>query len=358
MFLIVALSSSDGTGALTAVLFAVIGWGDYADGIAARVTGQYSRLGALMDPVTDRLLIISGVVVCWHFQLLPRWALAVLAARELVMLVARALRLSAAGSSCASTGPGGSAVAPVMGSLLLRHGGPRTARRGAALRRARAGARGERDVLPASGRRAAAPPGAVHSLKLSLTFWAILDVSCRCRRALSSRGPAAGAKCPQREEATMDETFPDLGSLTDVELKDVIRQLTEEETEISYRRRILHGKIDILGRSWSTACATSTRGAKSLITGEDVQRLTDILCARGPPAERLAPSRAPMATALHRVRLRQRRGRQLLPALRRAAAAGRRRDGEPVTATYRIDETGELVPVEIGDGHRAGARRS
>ena len=54
----------------------MIGWGDYADGIAARVTGQYSRLGALMDPVTDRLLVISGVVVCWHFQLLPRWALA------------------------------------------------------------------------------------------------------------------------------------------------------------------------------------------------------------------------------------------------------------------------------------------
>ena len=44
----------------------------------------------------------------------------------------------------------------------------------------------------------------------------------------------------------MDETFPDLGSLTDIELKDVIRQLTEEETEISYKRRILHGKIDIL----------------------------------------------------------------------------------------------------------------
>ena len=64
----------------------MIGWGDYADGIAARVTRQYSRLGALMDPVTDRLLVVSGVVVCWHFQLLPRWALAVLAARELLML--------------------------------------------------------------------------------------------------------------------------------------------------------------------------------------------------------------------------------------------------------------------------------
>src|SRR5436190_252577 len=45
--------------------------------------------------------------------------------------------------------------------------------------------------------------------------------------------------------AAMD-TFPDLGSLTDEELKDLIKQLTDEEMEISYRRRILHGKIDIL----------------------------------------------------------------------------------------------------------------
>jgi cardiolipin synthase (CMP-forming) len=86
VFLIVAFSSSDGTGAAPAALFAIVAWGDYADGIAARVTRQYSRLGTLMDPVTDRLLVISGVVVCWHFQLLPRWALAVLIARELAML--------------------------------------------------------------------------------------------------------------------------------------------------------------------------------------------------------------------------------------------------------------------------------
>jgi phosphatidylglycerophosphate synthase len=69
----------------------VIGWGDYADGIAARVTRQYSRLGALMDPVTDRLLVVSGVVVTWHFDLLPRWALAVLAVRELLDARDRAL---------------------------------------------------------------------------------------------------------------------------------------------------------------------------------------------------------------------------------------------------------------------------
>ena len=95
VFLVVALSSDDGQDTLAAVLFAVIGWGDYADGIAARVTRQYSRLGALMDPVTDRLLVVSGVVVCWHFELLPRWALAVLAARELLMLRARPLRAEA-----------------------------------------------------------------------------------------------------------------------------------------------------------------------------------------------------------------------------------------------------------------------
>jgi cardiolipin synthase (CMP-forming) len=94
VFLIVALSSDGGTAALGAVLFAVIGWSDYLDGIAARVTGQYSRLGALLDPVVDRLLVIAGVVVCWKFELLPRWALAVLAGRELLMLVLARIALS------------------------------------------------------------------------------------------------------------------------------------------------------------------------------------------------------------------------------------------------------------------------
>jgi cardiolipin synthase (CMP-forming) len=87
VFLVLALSSETGTDALPAVIYAVIGWSDYLDGIAARVTGQYSRLGALLDPLVDRLLVISGVVVCWHFELLPRWALALLAVRELAVLV-------------------------------------------------------------------------------------------------------------------------------------------------------------------------------------------------------------------------------------------------------------------------------
>jgi cardiolipin synthase (CMP-forming) len=118
VFLVVELSSSDGTGALGAALFAVIAWGDYADGIAARVTGQYSRLGALMDPVTDRLLVVSGVIVCWHFQLLPRWVIAVLALRELAMLALGRYGLRR-GIELRINWPGRLAVAPVMGAFFF-----------------------------------------------------------------------------------------------------------------------------------------------------------------------------------------------------------------------------------------------
>jgi CDP-diacylglycerol--glycerol-3-phosphate 3-phosphatidyltransferase len=86
VFLVLALSSPDGMDPVATILFAVIGWADYLDGFTARLTGQYSRLGALLDPVIDRLLIISGMVVCFHFSLLPRWAILLAVARELLML--------------------------------------------------------------------------------------------------------------------------------------------------------------------------------------------------------------------------------------------------------------------------------
>ncbi len=122
MFLIVALSSRDGTGFWPAALFGAIGWGDYADGIAARVTRQYSRLGTLMDPVSDRLLVISGVVVCWRFDLLPRWALALLAARELAML-ALGRYGQKRGVELRINWPGRLAVAPVLGSFFFAMAG-------------------------------------------------------------------------------------------------------------------------------------------------------------------------------------------------------------------------------------------
>ena len=88
VFLAVSFSSDSGVGVWPAVLFGVAGWSDYFDGIAARVTGQYSRFGTLLDPIVDRLLVLCGVIACWYHELLPRWALAVLVARELFMLAA------------------------------------------------------------------------------------------------------------------------------------------------------------------------------------------------------------------------------------------------------------------------------
>ncbi len=87
VFLILQLSSRHGQNTAAIVIYAVIAWADYLDGFAARLTGQYSRLGALLDPVIDRLLIISGVVVAFDFSLLPRWALVVAVTREVFMLV-------------------------------------------------------------------------------------------------------------------------------------------------------------------------------------------------------------------------------------------------------------------------------
>ncbi|HEY2632265.1 MAG TPA: CDP-alcohol phosphatidyltransferase family protein [Solirubrobacteraceae bacterium] len=118
VFLVVALSSGDGVDALAATLFAVIGWGDYADGIAARVTAQYSRLGTLMDPITDRLLVVSGVVVCWRFDLLPRWALAVLIVRELSMVALGRYGIKH-GVDLRINWPGRISVAPLMGALFF-----------------------------------------------------------------------------------------------------------------------------------------------------------------------------------------------------------------------------------------------
>ena len=118
VFLKRALSSEDGTDTLPAVIFAVAGWGDYADGIAARVTGQYSRLGALLDPVIDRLIVLSGVAVCWRFRLLPRWALGVLLGREAFVLVAGQAALRR-GVDVRINWPGRLSVLPLMGALFF-----------------------------------------------------------------------------------------------------------------------------------------------------------------------------------------------------------------------------------------------
>ena len=77
------------------------------------------------------------------------------------------------------------------------------------------------------------------------------------------------------------EAFPDLGSLSDDDLKQLIDDLTKEELEVSYRRRILHGKIDLL-RAELQARLRET-GGKSVLEQVDVDRLAAILAGKAAP---------------------------------------------------------------------------
>ena len=118
LFLYLAFESGDGRSAPAAIVFWLIAAGDYLDGFLARVTGQYSRMGALLDPLVDRLTILSGAVVCWSFELLPRWALALLALRELTMLALAQYGLRH-GVDVEVNWPGRVSVFPIMGGIFF-----------------------------------------------------------------------------------------------------------------------------------------------------------------------------------------------------------------------------------------------
>jgi hypothetical protein len=76
------------------------------------------------------------------------------------------------------------------------------------------------------------------------------------------------------------DTFPDLGALSDQELKELIKQYTDDEMEVSYKRRILHGKIDILRAELVNRLRKKDESGELVISGADVQQLTDILSGR------------------------------------------------------------------------------
>ena len=117
-FLALEYSSRHGVSTSAGICFFFAGGGDYLDGITARMTGQYSRLGAALDPLIDRLLVVAGAAACWSYELLPRWALAVLVARELLMLVAGQAWLRQ-GHALHINWPGRIAVAPTMFGIWL-----------------------------------------------------------------------------------------------------------------------------------------------------------------------------------------------------------------------------------------------
>jgi len=78
------------------------------------------------------------------------------------------------------------------------------------------------------------------------------------------------------------DVLPDLTTLSDAELKELISRLEEEENEISYRRRLLHGKIDILR---AELVARLKRKGEGELAQVDVDRLSEILSGKAPPPD-------------------------------------------------------------------------
>ena len=79
----------------------------------------------------------------------------------------------------------------------------------------------------------------------------------------------------------MEPLLPDLATLSDADLKALIDELTREEQDVSYRRRILHGKIDIL-RAELVARLQKTQG-RSVLEDVDVDALSEILAGKAAP---------------------------------------------------------------------------
>jgi hypothetical protein len=79
------------------------------------------------------------------------------------------------------------------------------------------------------------------------------------------------------------DVLPDFTTISDDELKALIERFVREEEEVSYRRRLLHGKIDILRAELVDRVKRRETGSTSTLSEIDIDRLTDILAHRGPP---------------------------------------------------------------------------
>ena len=110
------------------------------------------------------------------------------------------------------------------------------------------------------------------------------------------------------------DVLPDFTTISDDDLKALIERYVHEEEEVSYRRRLLHGKIDILRAELVDRVKRRHAGEQSSLSEVDIERLTEILAHRGP--------RLPTRTrhVLPRVRTSQPRGRALLRPLWREPA--------------------------------------
>ena len=80
------------------------------------------------------------------------------------------------------------------------------------------------------------------------------------------------------------EPLPDLSTLTDDDLRTMIRGLETEEDEVSFRRRVLHGRIDILRAELVARLREQVSAGEAQLA--DVERLSEILTAKAAPADK------------------------------------------------------------------------
>ena len=156
-----------------------------------------------------------------------------------------------------------------------------------------------RERVPGARRRGAAGPRPESQAEVE-------PLECYCFTSQRRRTP--------NERLIAWNRFPICPQLSDADLKKLIDDLTEEEQEISYRRRLLHGKIDILRAE--LVARLQKPGSKGVLEQVDVDRLATILAGKAVAARRgttLEPRLLPG------VRLPEPRGRELLREVRRAA---------------------------------------
>jgi hypothetical protein len=81
----------------------------------------------------------------------------------------------------------------------------------------------------------------------------------------------------KREGVPPHEVYIDFKGKSDQELRAVLEELLREERRISYQRRVLHGKIDMLRAELVRRKKEGLRKGESLITEEDIRKLSEIL---------------------------------------------------------------------------------
>jgi CDP-diacylglycerol--glycerol-3-phosphate 3-phosphatidyltransferase len=94
LIMVFLISSSRVSVLIAAVIFVAASLTDWLDGRMARRWNQVTRLGTLLDPVADKLLVAAALVSLVHVEMLAAWTAVVIIGRELAVTGLRGVALS------------------------------------------------------------------------------------------------------------------------------------------------------------------------------------------------------------------------------------------------------------------------